>query len=60
MVIAHTPPVGSRIVSEEYLSRFQGRIWIIDTGISESYGGFLSALIIENGKFTLWGEVDEK
>lgn len=60
MVIAHTPQVGSRIISDEYLSRFQGRIWIIDTGISESYGGFLSALIIENGKFTLWGEVDEK
>lgn len=60
MIIAHTPRVGSRIVTKEYMSRFQGRIWIIDTGISETYGGFLSALIIENGKFTPWGVVDEK
>lgn len=37
------------------MERFGGKIWIIDTGISEVFrpsGGFLSALIIENGKFT--------
>lgn len=59
MVIAHTPRMGSRIISRNYMSRFQERIWVIDTGISEHYGGFLSALIIENGKFSLWGETDE-
>ncbi|MFP4081210.1 MAG: metallophosphoesterase [Candidatus Aminicenantes bacterium] len=60
MVIAHTPRAGSRIVSEEYMSRFDGRIWIIDTGISDYYGGFLSALIIENENFTLWRPEHEK
>ena len=49
MVIAHTP----RIIKEDMI-RFGGKVWIIDTGISEVFrpqGGFLSALIIENGKF---------
>jgi hypothetical protein len=62
MVIAHTPQSGSKIVSEEYVSRFDRSIWVIDTGISEVYGGFLSALIIEEGDIWLWpeGEIDEK
>jgi hypothetical protein len=50
MVIAHTP----QIIKED-MKRFGGKIWIIDTGISEvfrSSGGYLSALIIENGKFS--------
>ena len=51
MVIAHTPVI---IKDEEHMKRFDGRIWIIDTGISDIYGGYLSALIIENGKFTVW------
>jgi hypothetical protein len=55
MVIAHTPQTGSPVMIEEYTKRFHGKIWIIDTGISEFYGGFLSALIIENGNFSLWG-----
>jgi len=61
MVVAHTPGVGSRIATEKYVSRYDGRIWIIDTGISEFYGGFLSALIIEDGNFEIWlsGEGDE-
>ena len=56
MVIAHTPRIGLA-VSEENMSRFQRRIWIIDTVISRylSGGGNLSALIIENGEFALWG-----
>jgi len=56
MVIAHTPRIGLA-VSEENMSRFQRRIWIIDTGISRylTGGGNLSALIIENGEFSLWG-----
>ena len=55
MVIAHTPQKGSRIVSKDFMSRFNEKVWIIDTGISEAYGGFLSALIIENGEVRLWG-----
>jgi len=62
MVIAHTPRTGSKIVSEEYVSRFDESIWVIDTGISEVYGGFLSALIIEEGDIWLWpeGEINEQ
>jgi hypothetical protein len=55
MVIAHTPRV---IKKKEDMELFQGRIWIIDTGISEVYrkqGGRLSALIIDKGKFDVWG-----
>lgn len=51
MVIAHTPRL---IKTKDDMQRFQGRIWIIDTGISKAYGGHLSALIIEDGKFTVW------
>ena len=50
MVIAHTP----QIIKED-MKRFDGKIWIIDTGISETFrssGGYLSALIIKNGKFS--------
>ncbi len=54
MVIAHTPQMGSRVASEEYMTRYNRKIWIIDTGISDAYGGFLSALIIEDGNFKIW------
>ncbi len=54
MVIAHTPRIGSRIATEKYMSRYDERIWIIDTGISKFYGGLLSALIIEDGSFEIW------
>jgi hypothetical protein len=56
MVIAHTP----RIPSIREMRRFGGKIWIIDTGISRVYGGRLSALIIQNGDFVIWGERNEK
>lgn len=62
MVIAHTPQRGSSsVVSEEFVSRYDESIWIIDTGISTVYGGFLSALIIEEGDIWLWpeGEIHE-
>jgi hypothetical protein len=61
MVIAHTPQRGSQVVGEEFVSRFDESIWVIDTGISEVYGGFLSALIIEEGDIWLWpeGEINE-
>ena len=57
MVIAHTPRL---IETKEEMQRFQGRIWIIDTGISRVYGGRLSALIIDNGEFDVWGLKNEK
>lgn len=64
MVIAHTPygSTGSPIVPENIkaISRFDGKIWIIDTGISEYYGGILSYLTIEDGKFEIWAERHEE
>jgi hypothetical protein len=61
MVIAHTPR-GSAIVPEhkEEISRFDQRIWMIDTGISDFYFGILSYLLIENGKFSLTAWRDEE
>jgi len=56
IVIAHTPKV---VKTKKDMQLFEGKIWRIDTGISEVYrkhiGGRLSALIIENGKFEPWG-----
>lgn len=60
IVAAHTPRTGSRVVSVKEMRRFEGKVWIIDTGISEFYGGFLSALIIDNGKFSVWGVNNEE
>jgi hypothetical protein len=61
MVIAHTPRV---IKTKKDMQLFQGRVWMIDTGISELYrkymGGRLSALIIDKGKFDVWGLNNEK
>lgn len=51
MIIAHTPRV---IKSMDDMSRFDRRIWIIDTGIGDAYGGHLSALIINSGEFDVW------
>ncbi len=56
MVIAHTPRL---VVSINDMRRFDGKIWIVDTGISKAYGGHLSALIINNGNFSLWGVSNE-
>ena len=59
MVIAHTVYRGdgvSPIVSPRTMSRFGGRLWTIDTGISGFYGGIKSALVIDQGSFVLWGE----
>jgi hypothetical protein len=41
------------------LSRFNGKVWGIDTGISSFYGGFLTALIIEQDTFRIWGKNHE-
>jgi hypothetical protein len=48
IVIAHTP------VIKESPSRFGQKVWVIDTGISSVYRGYLSALIIKNGIFDRW------
>jgi len=55
MVIGHTV-IDKANFSEEDLRHFDGKVWAIDTGISEAYWGELSALIIKDGKFQLWGE----
>ncbi len=56
LVIGHTPKVPTR----QEMERFGGKVWIIDTGISFAYGGRLSALIIHNGIFKVWGEKNEQ
>jgi hypothetical protein len=55
MVIGHTV-IDKANFSAEDLSHFNGKVWAIDTGISEAYRGELSALIIKDGKFHIWGE----
>ncbi len=40
--------------SKPVLSRFNGKVWGIDTGISDFYGGILTALRIQNGEFNVW------
>jgi hypothetical protein len=49
----------SPVVSKPDVARFEDKVWIMDTGISGSYGGVPSALIYENGEFRLWGESEE-
>ncbi|MDD8025381.1 MAG: metallophosphoesterase [Acidobacteriota bacterium] len=57
MVIAHTPTGGSRTL--DGLSRFGGKVWIIDTGIWDGIAGRVGALIIEDGiHYTVWGKDD--
>ncbi|UCC41259.1 MAG: metallophosphoesterase, partial [Candidatus Aminicenantes bacterium] len=58
MVIAHTPKL---IDNKDDMKRFNGKIWIIDTGISTVYrNGRQSALIVENGEFKPWLGVPRK
>ncbi len=58
IVIGHTFTAaggGSPIVAGvSQISRFDGRIFVIDTGISHAYGGVPSALLIDSGRFSLW------
>jgi hypothetical protein len=67
MVVGHTQyqAGGSSPVIPDLnnISRFEGKIFIIDTGISSVYGGILSALIIEDETVTLWeprGEIAQE
>ncbi len=57
MIIAHTPQIA---VTREKMMHFGGKIWIVDTGIARIYGGHLSALIIQDDEFTVWGEIHEQ
>jgi hypothetical protein len=49
----------SPTVGKLNVSRFQDKVWIMDTGISGSYGGVPSALISDHGQFEVWGETEE-
>jgi hypothetical protein len=64
MIVGHTvyqSGGSSPIVPDlNNISRFQGRVYIIDTGISSVYGGILSALIVEDDTVTLWEPRGEK
>ena len=54
IVVGHSPLYAQDNIAME---RYGGKVWIVDTGISDYYrdrGGFLSALIIENGRFRIW------
>ncbi len=54
MVIGHSPLF---VFGAEEMKLFGGKIWAVDTGISDFYlkrGGFVGALIYENGKFSTW------
>ena len=45
------------------MSKYGGKVWVIDTGIADYYrrfGGFISALIIDNGQFSVWDPDKEK
>lgn len=44
IVVGHTPGLGTVV------PRFGGKVLIIDTGISQFYGGHLGSLLIENGR----------
>jgi hypothetical protein len=62
MVIGHnffSYPGGSPIVEKNNVARFQDKVWMMDTGISGSYGGVPSALIFDKGDFKVWGETEE-
>jgi hypothetical protein len=52
IVIGHSP-LG--VPSTKAMERLGGKLWVIDTGISAYFGGFLSALTINGGNFQAWG-----
>jgi hypothetical protein len=58
LVIAHTPRTAVKITQ---MRRFDGKVWIVDTGISKAYNNNLSALRINDGEFSVWdGDHEEK
>lgn len=57
IIVAHTPQL---VLTINDMRRFEGKVWVVDTGISRAYGGYLRALIINDGQFSLWGVNHEK
>ncbi|MGQ9801836.1 MAG: metallophosphoesterase [Candidatus Saccharicenans sp.] len=57
LVVAHTPHL---VLTLSDMKRFDGKVWVVDTGISRAYGGYLRALVINEGQFSLWGVDDAK
>jgi len=54
MVVGHSP---ISTFGEKGMKLYDGKIWAVDTGISDYYlrrGGFVGALIIEKGEFSIW------
>jgi hypothetical protein len=54
LVIAHTATGGSRTLEREGMSRFGGKVWMIDTGIWDDVGGRTGGLVIKDGVFDVW------
>lgn len=65
MIIAHTPK-GSPVIPEnqederELRTRFNEKVWMIDTGIADYYYSVLSYLLYENGEFEMHEWMDEE
>jgi len=59
MVIGHTT-FRDPLNSLKDITRFNGKIFTIDTGIAAYYGSRISALIIQSGRFSLWRRNNEK
>ena len=63
IVVGHNffafPGGSSPVVARKSVSRFHDKVWVMDTGISGSYGGVPSALILDHGEFKVWGETEE-
>ena len=55
MVVAHTPTIPRSIDTIEIdIKKFDGKVWITDTGIASIYHGYLTALIIDkNGRVSV-------
>jgi hypothetical protein len=51
LVVAHTPTAFRG--REDDMKRYDGKVWIIDTGISSVFRGRVWALLIENGSATV-------
>lgn len=56
IVMGHTVRQPGNNGHDRDFSRFEGRVWGIDTGISDYYYGNLMALVIENGEFKVWSK----
>jgi hypothetical protein len=62
MVVGHSflrSGGGSPAITPDASRLFGGKLWMIDTGISSSYGGVLSALLINNGDIHIWEPGEE-